>query len=181
MTRNLNENYGQLGGGTASQPYRDHHDRGHQRPGPVRAEWTTTRSRRASTSACRNGLQYTVAYTFAKAIDWWAGTIPQPEYWHLNKGDQANSNPHMLNISVIYELPFGIGTEVPERLRRAVARLRRVAGERVLHRALRDAVHGDRSERASLNAGNGTNQRADQVKDDGGDQRVLRPVAAYFD
>ena len=26
-----------------------------------------------------NGLQYTVAYTFAKAIDWWAGTIPQPE------------------------------------------------------------------------------------------------------
>ena len=55
------------------------------------------------------GLQYTVAYTFAKAIDWWAGTIPQPEYWHLNKGDQANSNPHMLNTSVIYSLPFGAG------------------------------------------------------------------------
>jgi hypothetical protein len=50
-----------------------------------------------------------VAYTFAKATDWWAGTIPQPEYQHLNKGDQANSNPHLLNVSVIYQLPFGAG------------------------------------------------------------------------
>ncbi len=28
------------------------------------------------------GLQYSVAYTFGKAIDWWASTIPQPEYWY---------------------------------------------------------------------------------------------------
>ena len=63
-----------------------------------------------------HGLRYTVAYTFAKAIDWWAGSIPQPEYWHLNKGDQANSNPHLLNTSVIYSLPFG-GAEVSQRRR----------------------------------------------------------------
>ena len=33
-----------------------------------------------------NGFQYTVAYTFSKTINWWAGSIPQPQYWALNKG-----------------------------------------------------------------------------------------------
>ena len=91
-------------------------------------------------------LQYSVAYTYAKTIDWWAGTIPQPEYWYLNKGDQANSNPHMLNTSVIYELPFGAGRKfltTPA----SCPNLRRMAGERVLHRAIRHAVHRDRQQR----------------------------------
>ena len=58
-----------------------------------------------------DGVQFTVAYTFAKTIDWWRNvnnsTIPIPEYWHLNKGETGT--PHRLNASLIYELPFGSG------------------------------------------------------------------------
>ena len=36
-----------------------------------------------------DGVQYTVAYTFAKTIDWWRTGIPIPEYFHLNKGRRA--------------------------------------------------------------------------------------------
>ena len=43
---------------------------------------------------------------------------------------------------------------------------RRVAGERVLHGALRDAVYGVPQRTRHLNAGNGTNQTADQIKDE---------------
>jgi hypothetical protein len=56
-----------------------------------------------------NGLAMTAAYTFAKATDWWAGGILIPEYWHLNKGTQNNNTPHKVDISAIYELPFGEG------------------------------------------------------------------------
>ena len=126
-----------------------------------------------------NGFQYTVAYTFAKAIDWWAGTIPQPEYQYLNKGDQANSNPHLLNTSVIYQLPFGSGREVPEQLRRGFAHRRRVAGERVLLRPIGDAVHGDRQQRvAERRHGHEPDGRSGKGR--GRDQRLLNG-GAYFD
>ena len=111
-----------------------------------------------------NGLQYTVAYTFAKAIDWWAGTIPQPEYRYLNKGDQANSNPHLLNTSVIYQLPFGSGRKF---LNNAGVASHIVGGWQV--NAFFSARSGTpftvTASNASLNAGTGTNQTADQVKD----------------
>ena len=55
-----------------------------------------------------------MAYTYAKAIDWWAGTtpIPIPEYWDLNKGPQGGTYaavPHKMDMSGVYELPFGAG------------------------------------------------------------------------
>ena len=56
-----------------------------------------------------DGLAITSAYTFAKATDWWAGNILIPEYWHLNKGTQGGNTPHKLDLSAIYELPFGVG------------------------------------------------------------------------
>ncbi len=123
------------------------------------------------------GLQYTVAYTFAKAIDWWAGTIPQPEYWHLNKGDQANSNPHLLNTSVIYELPFGEGRKFLERLRRAVAYRGRMAGQRVLHRPIRDAVHRDRRTPRRSTPATARTRRPIRSRS----REILGGLAPYFD
>ena len=110
-----------------------------------------------------SGLQYTVAYTYAKAIDWWAGTIPQPEYWYLNKGDQANSTPHLLNTSVIYELPFGDGRKF---LSEAGRCLTSSADGRsnAFFTARSGTPFTVTANGASLNAGNGTNQTADQVK-----------------
>ena len=57
----------------------------------------------------RTGFALTSAYTYAKATDWWAGGILIPEYWDLNKGTQGGNTPHKVDISVIYELPFGPG------------------------------------------------------------------------
>ena len=65
------------------------------------------------------GFQFTSAYTYARAIDWWAGNIAIPEYYHLNKATQGGgsfqaaragtSTPHKVDASVIYQLPFGSG------------------------------------------------------------------------
>ena len=65
------------------------------------------------------GFQFTSAYTYARAIDWWAGNITIPEYYHLNKATQGGgafqaaragtSTPHKVDASVIYQLPFGPG------------------------------------------------------------------------
>jgi len=78
MTRNLNENYGRLGGGTASQPYREITTAAINVQGPY-GEVDYDSFQASVNKRMSRGLQYTVAYTFAKAIDWWAGTIPQPE------------------------------------------------------------------------------------------------------
>ena len=141
MTRNLNENYGQLGGGTASQPYSSSSRPRRSTCRARTAEWTTTRSRRASTSGCRSGLQYTVAYTFAKAIDWWAGNDPAAGVLVSEQGrpGQQQSAPaeHVGDLRAAVRR----GTEVPERRRRGVAHRRRMAGQRVLHRAIGHAVH----------------------------------------
>ena len=59
-----------------------------------------------------NGLAVTRRYTYAKATDWWAGGILIPEYWDLNKGTQGGNTPHKVDMSAIYELPFGAGQEV---------------------------------------------------------------------
>ena len=107
MTRNLNLNYGPLGGGSASLPFfplgitaqmnvfapvgKVHYD-----------SLQLSVNRRLS-----DGIQFTAAYTFAKSTDWWRTAIPQPEFQYLNKGEVGV--PHRLNASLIYELPFGEG------------------------------------------------------------------------
>ena len=146
MTRNLNENYGRLGGGTASQPYSDLTTAAINVQGPYgRVDYDSFQA--SVNKRMSQGLQYTVAYTFAKAIDWWAGSIPQPEYWHLNKGDQANSNPHLLNTSVIYSLPFGAGRKFLNDSGVMSHICGWVAGQCVFHRQIRNAVHRDGGER----------------------------------
>jgi len=56
-----------------------------------------------------NGFSMTGSYTYARGIDWWAGGILIPQYWYLNKGTQGGNTPHKLDVSAIYELPFGPG------------------------------------------------------------------------
>jgi hypothetical protein len=107
MLRNRNINYGVLGGGSASLPF---FPLGITSPmnvfspdGKVKYDsLQLSMNRRMS-----DGFQFTTAYTFAKTIDWWRSAIPQPEFWHLNKGETGA--PHRLNASLIYELPFGSG------------------------------------------------------------------------
>ena len=109
-----------------------------------------------------NGLQYSVAYTYAKTIDWWAATIPQPQYWDLNRGETGL--PHTLNISTVYELPFGSGRKFL-----ADGTLGKVVGGWQVNAfitARSGQGLGVSSSATPLNAGNGTPQRADQVKDD---------------
>jgi hypothetical protein len=175
MTRNLNENYGRLGGGTASQPYREITTAAINVQGPYGQvdydSFQVSVNKRMS-----DGLQYTAAYTFARAIDWWAGTIPQPEYWHLNKGDQANSNPHLLNLSVIYSLPFGAG----RKFLNESSVLSHIAGGWQVNgffTARSGTPFTVTASTGSLNAGNGTPQLADQVSE----PEILGGLAPYFD
>ena len=175
MTRNLNENYGRLGGGTASQPYSQITTAAINVQGPYgQIDYDSFQA--SVNKRFSGGLQYTVAYTFARAIDLWAGTIPQPEYWHLNKGDQANSNPHLLNASVIYELPFGNG-------RRFLSNdgvWSHIAGGWQMN-AFFTARSGTpftvTANATSLNAGNGTPQLADQLRE----PEIFGGLEPYFD
>ena len=76
----------------------------------VRLERFSTDSLQVSINRrLNNGFAMTSAYTFAKATDWWAGGILIPEYFHLNKGTQGGNTPHKVDISAMYELPFGPG------------------------------------------------------------------------
>jgi hypothetical protein len=127
-----------------------------------------------------NGLQYTAAYTYAKATDWWAGTIPQPEYWDLNRGDQSNSTPHLFNTSAMYELPFGPGRKF---LNDGSVMSHVVGGWQVngFFTARSGTPFSVTASTASLNAGSGTNQLADQVKDTVAILGGVGPNSAYFD
>jgi len=121
LTRTQNINYGTIGGGAASQPF--------NQVGLVNNLKTTSAmnvyvsdgrvtydSLQASlTRRMTNGLQFTAAYTRAKAIDWQVGGISIPEYRYLNKavqgggGRSASTVPNKLDVSAIYELPVGKG------------------------------------------------------------------------
>jgi hypothetical protein len=107
MLRNRNVNYGTIGGGAASQPFFPLGINSAMNifSGDGKVKYDSLQlsvNRRMS-----GGVQYTVAYTFAKTIDWWRTGIPIPEFFYLNKGETGA--PHRLNASLIYELPFGDG------------------------------------------------------------------------
>ena len=110
QVQNQNLNYGQLGGGTASQPFfpslgvtaainvilpmvRTSYD-----------SWQTTLNRRFN-----NGFTITTAYTWSKTISNFAGTIPIPKDFFLNKGVTSFNVPSHFTAAFSYELPFGKG------------------------------------------------------------------------
>jgi Carboxypeptidase regulatory-like domain/TonB dependent receptor len=163
LTRTENLNYGTLGGGTASQPYYQilgisgsvgvQTNLGHSQFDSFQASLT----RRFS-----NGIQYTAAYTFSKNIDWWAGSIPQPQYWALNKGVASINTPNSLNATLVYDLPFGTGKHL---LAHSGALSRIVGGWQIngFLNARSGLPFTVTSSAASLNAGTGTSQTAEQV------------------
>jgi hypothetical protein len=193
-TRPVNLNYGQIGGGSASQRF--------NQPGLANGLRTTATmnvfrpvgktmydsfqlsvSRRMS-----NGFQFTSAYTYARAINWWAGNIAIPEYYHLNEATQGGgtfqsaragtSVPHKFDASVIYQLPFGEGRPFLS----SGGTLANVIGGWQLSGTF-SAYDGTpftmSSSTVSLNAP-GNPQLADQIKDDV-EIFGFRPDQAYFD
>ena len=181
MTKVQNLNYGTLGGGTASQPYvailgtaaavNYQSDLGHVQYDSFQANLV----RRFS-----SGFQYTLAYTFSKTINWWAGGIPQPQYWALNKGLAASDQPHQLSATFVYEAPFGSG----KRFLSHGGALAHVVGGWQLNgffTARSGLPYGVTASSASLNAGTGTNQQADQVKASVQTLGGIGPSQPYFD
>ena len=180
ITRSQNLNYGTLGGGTASQPFvailgttsaiNVQSNLGHAQYDSFQANFVRKFS---------NGFQYTVAYTFSKTINWWAGSIPQPQYWGLNKAVASSNVPHLFNATFAYALPFGSGKPL---LPHGV--LSRIAGGWQINGFLNirsGLPFTGTSSSASLNAGSGTNQQADQVKANVPTLGGIGSSAAYFD
>jgi hypothetical protein len=191
MTRSQNINYGRIGGGSASQPF--------NQPGLINGLRTTSSMnvfmplgrvdydslQLHVTRRMTNGLQFTGSYTWSKATDWWAGTIPIPEYWDLNKAVQGggervgNSRPHKVDAAVVYELPFGEG----RRFLNMGGPLAAIAGGWQLasmFTAYSGAPFTVTSSGASLNAP-GSPQLADRVKDDVEILSGVGSTTPYFD
>jgi len=191
LTRAQNLNYGQVGGGAASQPF--------NQPGLADGLRTTSAMNvfrplgrvtydSAQFSVTRrmiNGLQLTSAYTYARSTDWWADNIPIPQYWDLNKGPQGGATrvgasvPHKVDASVVYELPFGGG--------RKFLNNGGIAGNMFGGWQLSSAFTAYSgspftvtSSATSLNAP-GSGQRADQVKDTVEILGGVGPQSPYFD
>jgi hypothetical protein len=168
IARNQNLNYSPIGGGNASLPFNQvglaSNFRTTQAINVVRPLGKVNYdSLQASvTRRTINGFSMTGSYTYARGIDWWAGGILIPEYWSLNKGTQGGNTPHKLDVSAIYELPFGEGKKFLSSGGLASA----IAGGWQVN-AYVSAYSGTpftvTASNASLNANSG--QIADQVKD----------------
>jgi hypothetical protein len=195
QTRPVNLNYGQIGGGPASQPFNQSN-----LPNGLRTTAGMTVFRPVGkitydslqfsvTRRMIRGFQFTSAYTYARAIDWWAGNIAIPEYYHLNKATQGGgtfqaaragtSTPHKVDASVIYQLPFGQG----RRFLNAGGAAAAIAGGWQVSStftAYSGAPFTVTSSTTSLNAP-GNPQLADQVKDNVEIYGDVGPTTPYFD
>ena len=114
-----NINYGQIGGGAASQPYFKLFGitGGATLIAPMESmnynSFQTTLDRRFS-----NGLAFQAAYTRSKWIGYCCDDsgdgqpqIPIPEYFRLNRAVMSADRPNNLRISGTAELPFGKGKQ----------------------------------------------------------------------
>ena len=195
QTRQVNLNYGQIGGGAASQPYNQPNLTNGLRTTAamnVYRPWGKITYDSLQLSVTRRmirGFQFTSAYTYARAIDWWAGNIAIPEFYHLNKATQGGgsfqaaragtSTPHKVDASVIYQLPFGSG----RRFLNSGGVVAAIAGGWQLSStftAYSGAPFTVTSATTSLNAP-GNPQLADQVKDDVEILGGVGPTTPYFD
>ena len=195
QTRPVNLNYGQIGGGPASQPFNQANLANGLRTTAAMTVFrpvgkiTYDSLQFSVTRRMTRGFQFTSAYTYARAIDWWAGTIAIPEYYHLNKATQGGgsfqaaragtSTPHKVDASVIYQLPFGSG----RRFLNAGGVAAALAGGWQLSStftAYSGAPFTVTSSTASLNAP-GSPQLADQVKSDVEILGGVGPETPYFD
>ena len=180
ITRNENLNYGQIGGGAASKPYRA--IMGTTSAVNVRSPLGRVKYDSLQLSANRrmtNGLQVDASYVYAKATDWWAGSIAIPEYWYLNKGVQGGNTPHKFVLSTIYELPFGPGKPFLNG-DGAFAKVMQGWQLNTFFNAVSGTPFSITAAAASLNAP-GSGQRANQVKDHVEILGGTGPGLPYFD
>jgi hypothetical protein len=180
ITRNQNLNYGLIGGGAASQPYRA--ILGTTSGVNVRVPQGRVKFDSLQLSVNRrmtNGLEVDANYVYAKGTDWWAGSIAIPDYYYLNKGVQSGNTPHKFVLSTIYELPFGPGKPF---LANQGVLATILAGWQLntLFNAISGTPFSIKAANASLNAP-GSPQRADQVKDKVEILGAIGPGRAYFD
>jgi len=184
IARSQNVNYGQIGGGAASQPFNQLGLANNLRTtatisvvrplGHIQYDSLQASFNRRLT----NGFAVNTAYTYARGIDWWAGGIAIPQYWNLNKGTQGGNTPHKFDMSAIYELPFGPGKKFVNH-EGALARV--VGGWQVntYFTAFSGTPFTVTANGNSLNAP-GSPQIADQIKD----PKILwgiGPNTPYFD
>jgi hypothetical protein len=180
ITRNENLNYGQIGGGAASQPYRA--IMGTTSAVNVRSPLGRVEYDALQLSVNRrmiDGVQVDASYTYAKATDWWAGGIAIPEYWHLNKGVQSGNTPHKFVLSTIYELPFGPGKPFLNGSG-ALSAITQGWQLNTFFNAISGTPFSVTASAASLNAP-GSAQRPDQVKDEVEIFGDIGPGVPYFD
>lgn len=178
MTRSTNQNYGQIGGGVASQPF-------FQSIGTNAAINLLEPLGRINYDAVQlhltrrmaDGFSFTAAYTRAKGTDWWATGILIPQFRDLNRGPSSNVSPNKVDLAATYELPFGEGKRfLKDGVGAAVLGGWQINGN---FTAFSGSVMTMTANGASLNAP-ASPQRADQV----GEFRVLGavgPNAHWFD
>ncbi len=195
QTRQVNLNYGQIGGGAASQPFNQPNLTNGLRTTAAmnvfRPEGKITYDsfQLSVTRRMTNGFQFTSAYTYAHAIDWWAGNIAIPEFFDLNKATQGGgsfqaarggtSTPHKVDASVIYQLPFGPG-HAHLNSGGALAMIARDWQVSSTFSAYDGTPFTVTSSTTSLNAP-GNPQLADQVKDKVDIYGDVGPTTPYFD
>jgi hypothetical protein len=176
-------NYGQVGGGVASEPL-------YQLDGLSSPEYEILPYERMHYDSLqsslqrsfRKGLQVRVSYTFSK----WLGTccetngdgspaIPIPQFWKLNYALEPGDVTHNLVLAAIVESPFGrSGTLLRGRLSSVVLGGWQLNGLLTVHSGTPFSVTADGS---SLNAP-GSTQRADLVKSS---VAIIGNVNEYFD
>jgi len=195
QTRQVNLNYGQIGGGAASQPYNQANLTNGLRTTAamnVFRPWGKITYDSFQLSVTRRmiaGFQFTSAYTYARAIDWWAGNIAIPEFYDLNKAVQGGgtfqqarlgtSTPHKVDASAIYQLPFGPG-RAHLNSGGALAAIARDWQVSSTFSAYDGTPFTVTSATTSLNAP-GNPQLADQVKDKVDIYGDVGPQTPYFD
>jgi hypothetical protein len=174
-----NQNFGQVGGGGASQPF---FAQGITAAVNLYLPMTTTNYHSMQATLSRrlaNGISVNAAYTFSKAISSFAGLIPIPQYFKLNKGLQATDTPHKFTLSAVTEAPFGKGKRFLSNGGIPAAIL---GGWQAnwLVAAYSGAPFTVSAATASLNAP-GSTQQADLVKPSVAIPGKVGPSSAYFD
>ena len=172
-----NINYGLPGGGVASQPF-------YQSIGvtssmnvllPMNHTFydalQITLNRRFS-----SGLTVSANYAFSKSISDFAGSIPIPQYFKLNKGLNSIDVPNHFVLSTSYQLPFGKGKQFLDQ-GGVVGAI--VSGWQIssLFSAFSGSVFSISASNTSLNAP-GSSQRANQVLPN---VQILGGTDPYFD
>lgn len=175
-----NINYGQPGGGVASQPF--YQSIGVSAAMNVLLPMNHTFYDALQTTLTRRfgeGLTISASYAFSKSLSHFAGSIPIPQYFNLNKGLNSIDVPNHFVLATSYQLPLGKGKPYlgGGGFVTAIASGWQISA---LVNAFSGSVFSVSASNASLNSP-GSSQRANQVLPDvqvfGGTSPYFNPLA----